>query len=519
MKPNFIWVCLVITGFNVSLPNLLAQVKLPAIFCNSMVLQQKSDAPIWGWADPGEQIQIQASWLKNSISEQADNHGKWKTTLQTPSAGGHYSIIIKGQNEIILSDVLIGEVWICSGQSNMEVSLEWLGDEINKKEIEQANNPLIRIFDINNNYAASEQQDCQGSWPTWRPVNSETVKSFSAVGYYFGKNLQKELNVPIGLISSNWGGTPAEGWIDLDTIRKFEALREAANILTVTRKDSQRPEDIINRNFTEWFAKVTAQDQGIKNKWFNKELIDANWQNINQPVSWSNTALKGFDGTIWFRKDFIFATDANIQESTLYLGGIDDIDSVWVNGNFVGTTYSRAVNRMYKIPAAFMNKDRNIIAVRVIDAGGEGGFLGKEKDLRIEMTPEISLSLAGQWKYKISREGIDWPKPIFTSFGPTFPSTLYNGMISPIIPFKIAGVIWYQGENNVRFPIEYRSLFPALIQNWRTRWGQGDFPFYYVQIAPWQYNNNLCSQAIREAQMMSLSVPSTGMVVTMDIGA
>ena len=323
-----------------------SNIKPAAVFCDHMVLQQKSNVPIWGWSSPDEKITVQPNWLQENASVTADKQGNWKLEIKTPQAGGPYTIKISGQNEIILSDVLIGEVWVCSGQSNMEVSLDWLGTEISKKDIKEANNQQIRIYDIKDRFSFYEEKDFTGSWNTWLPATSDNIRWFSAVGYYFGKRLQEELNVPIGLISSHWGGTPAESWMDIDTIKKFQRLEKPAEIISDARNGNKNP-DVFNQNS---------------------------------------------------------------------------------------------------------------------------------------------------------------------------PTALFNAMIAPLIPYKIAGVIWYQGEGNVGFPIEYRKLFPAMIEDWRSRWGQGDFPFYYVQIAPWDYGDNTCSQALREAQTMALSLPNTGMAVTMDIG-
>ncbi|MFA5292979.1 MAG: sialate O-acetylesterase [Phycisphaerae bacterium] len=495
-----------------------SDIKPAAIFCDHMVLQQKSDAPIWGWSSPGEKITVQASWLKDSVSAVADKHGSWKLEIRTPDAGGPYNIKISGQNEIILSDVLIGEVWLCSGQSNMVIPLDWLGTEKSKKDIEEANNPQIRIFDIKDRFSIYEEKDCIGSWNAWLPATSDNIKLFSAVGYYFGERLQEELNVPIGLISSHWGGTAAESWMDLDTIKKFQRLKKSAEIISRARDRNEPPDDAFRKVADDWLKKVNVQDDGIKHKWFEKDMNDADWPQMNQPSRWSGTSLNGVYGIVWFRKEFALPTTASPQNMVLDLGNIDDIDSVWINNNYISTTIGYSTRRTYKIPAAFLNEGRNVIAVRIINTGGDGGFAAAKENLKITSAGKETYSLAGQWRYKTSNPKTDWQTPQFTVINQSSPTALFNTMIAPLIPFRIAGVIWYQGESNVLFPIEYRTLFPAMIKNWRNRWQQGAFPFYYVQIAPCNYGDNAYSQALREAQMMTLSEPNTGMAVTMDIG-
>ena len=499
-------------------PAAYSDVRLSALFCNGVVLQQKSDAPIWGWASPGEKITINASWQKEEISTAANEKGDWKAILKTPQAGGPYIIKVKGQNEIVLSDVLIGEVWFCSGQSNMEVSIGWLGTDRSKKDIAEANNPLIRIFDIKDKYSAYEEKECAGEWSPWRTVTPDNIQWFSAVGYYFGKRLQENLNVPIGLISSHWGGTPAESWTDLNSVKRFQRFEKPAEILTGIREKNEDSDTAFKNILDQWLAKVAVEDDGIKNKWFAADADAADWSQMNQPTWWGSSELKGIHGIVWFRKEFTLPMDAEPVDLELNLGKIDDIDSVWLNGNYIGTTIGCDVTRIYKIPAAFLSKGKNIIAVRVIDTGGDGGFVSEAKDLKICQAGKDLQFLAGQWQYKAGNPKTDWQVPSFTAINQNFPSALFNAMVAPVIPFRIAGALWYQGEANVGLPMEYRELFPAMIEGWRKKWGQGSFPFYYVQIAPWEYGDMWFSQALREAQMLTLSLPNTGMAVTMDIG-
>lgn len=491
-----------------------ADVKLAAIFCDHMVLQQNSNAPIWGWGLPGEKITVSPSWQQETAAAVVDNSGSWKTLIKTPKAGGPFTIKVKGKNEIEVKDILIGEVWVCSGQSNMEVPMGWLGTARSRNDIAEANNKNIRIFDIKDRFSLFEEKDCTGQWETWYPATSEHIQWFSAVGYYFGKRLQEQLNIPIGLISTHWGGTAAESWMDLQTIKKFKRLDSAAEILTDIRDKNEDPDVAFGKIMDNWLEKVAADDNGIKENWFANDAADSNWTNIEQPNIWSNTSLKDHHGIVWFRKNFDLTSNTSNME--LDLGKIDDIDSVWINEHYIGTTIGCDVKRIYRVPAEYLKIGKNNITVRVIDTGGDGGFFGDKADMKIFSKEPISL--AGTWKYKTSNPKTDWQEPKFSGLNQYLPTSLFNAMVAPLIPFRIAGVIWYQGEGNVVFPIEYRTLFPAMIKDWRDRWNQGPFSFYYVQIAPWEYGDNSFSQALREAQMMTLSEPNTGMAVTMDIG-
>lgn len=310
-----------------------ANVSLPTIFGNHMVLQQNAEVPFWGWARATEEISITTSWDGKTITTKGDPNAQWKVLLTTPAAGGPYSITIKGYNTIVLEDILIGEVWLCSGQSNMEMSANW-GIDNKEEAIKNANHPNIRFFNVAQRTADAPQINLDGQWQVCTP---ETMQHTSAVAYFFGRELAENLDVPIGLIHSSWGGSPAEAWVN---------------------------------------AKVITADETL-----------------------STESIK-------------------IQE-------------------------------------------------------------------------------------------MEW--------APREPGKAYNAMLAPIIPYRIAGALWYQGETNTYSPVTYARLLPALINNWRSEWGY-EFPFYYVQIAPFNYGRPLEGAVLRDAQRRSMITPNTGMVVTSDIG-
>ncbi len=489
------------------------ETKVSSLFCDHMVLQQKSVCPIWGWAMPNEKITITPSW-QQSITTITDSNGSWQAQMTTPSAGGPYTIKIKGSREIVISDVLIGEVWLCSGQSNMDMTMNNLNTERSRNDIAQANNNQIRIFDVSNRYSLFEEKDFIPQWTPWRTACSENIGSFSAVAYYFGKRLQEELNVPVGLVLTSLGGTPAESWMDLETIKKFPRFDVAAEIISDVRDKNEDPDIAYGKMMDNWLKKIALDDDGIKNKWFGFDCNEVDWTESQQPTAWSQTPLKDTQGIVWYRKYFNLASANTNMELTL--GRVDEIDSVWINENYIGTTFGYEKTRTYRIDAEHLKKGKNIIAVRIINTIGDGGFIGSNSDMKLSSGSQ-QTDLSGTWKYKVVNANIDLPDPRFASLNSNFPTSLFNAMIAPLIPFRIAGVIWYQGESNVSHPIEYRTLFPAMIKNWRTRWNQGDFPFYYVQIAPFEYGPKCKSQALREAQLLTLAEPNTGMAVTMDI--
>ncbi len=503
-----------------------AKVKLPAIFSDSMVLQQKSDVAVWGQADVGEKVYVLGSWMKSVVSTKAGKDGQWQVKIKTPEAGGPYTLTIQGKNKQTLHEVLIGEVWVCSGQSNMELPLRSADNA--QEEIKAADFPQIRLFTVQRFSAMTPQEDCVGQWKMCSP---DTVGSFSAVGYLFGRELHQKLNVPVGLIHTSWGGTPVEAWTSEKTLKSFKAYKPIFEKM----KEAERPvsEEIKTQNeraVAEWDEKVSAIDPGTQQNWQDPKLDVSDWKNIDLPQVWSGTELEKVDGIVWYRRVTNLPPPWMRMDMEVYLGSIDDADTVWFNGVKIGSTTVYDQERRYIIPRSVLHVGSNVIAVRVFDNYLEGGFTGTEDQMRIGPVGadiKIYATLAGKnkWKYKASlldKELPALPKVSKGQFNKNAPTTLYNGMISPLVPFGIAGAIWYQGEANIARPAEYAKLFPAMIADWRKRWAIGDFPFYWVQIAPYSSRNGVGggnSAYLREAQMKALdAVKNGGMAITMDIG-
>jgi len=530
---------IITTGFILTT---LSAMELPALFTDNMVLQQSTNVKIWGKASPGKMITIESSWGEKATAVTADD-GHWKTDIKTPAAGGPYSLSISDKDTVIkINDLLIGEVWFCSGQSNMEMPVQgWPPNDLidnYQQEIEQAKYPEIRMFTVARNAALFNQDDVIGNW---RKCDPQSVKSFSATAYFFGKKLYKDLQVPIGLIHSSWGGTPAQAWMDEEHLQKYpeykavidqidgslEKITEQKAWLDNLQQLILGPADNVNR-----FEELDFMDNAVKEAAFD----DHGWQTMSLPRLWEDSQIGAFDGVVWFRREVDLSSFNQDQDLILELGPIDDMDITYVNGVEVGRHMKEgfwSVKRKYTIPANVIKKGSNIIAVKVVDNQGGGGIYGSADDMKIypSENPGKILSLAGEWKflpvaeYKnasfylfdiADKQYYKRPKVPVES-NPDTPTTLYKGMVHPVVPYTIKGTIWYQGEANVNNPKQYEELFPDLIGNWRDVWGLGDFPFYFVQIAPYDYGDGQ-SWKLRDAQRKTLRVPNTGMAVTLDIG-
>ena len=501
-----------------------ADVRLPAVFSDQMVLQQRSSVVVWGWAEPGERVRVKGSWQwLGGATTVADDRGTWRVQLNTPRAGGPHTLTIQGNNEIVLNDVLIGEVWVCSGQSNMEWTFGRLNTDEARNAVETADFPHIRLFTVHKNIALEPQADCTGQWRVCTP---ETVSEFSAVAFYYGRALHQALDVPIGLINTSWGGTVAEAWTSAEALRAHGDFEDVLERIQNPQAYEQAVKARFEKELDEWEKSLAAIDPGTNENWFHPLYDDSDWKTMELPSLWSGTELEEVDGIVWFRRVTNLPPSWARNDLELHLGPIDDIDTVWVNGVRIGTTRGWDKPRTYRLPASVLRVGPNVIAVRVIDLRSEGGFGGTEEDMRIGppgADVKACATVARTWKYKIGYTGTVPPPPQAAeqAVNQNTPTALYNAMIHPLIPFRIAGAIWYQGESNRNRAIQYRTLFPAMIRDWRSQWGQGHFPFYYVQIAPYSYGNSeaVDSALLREAQMLALkAVPNVGMAVTMDIG-
>ncbi len=501
----------------------LGDIRLPAIIGDNMVLQQGKVVPIWGWAEPGEEVMVSVSWHSMQWGVKAGADGKWMFRMSCPEAGGPYEMTLKGKNTIALKNIMAGEVWVCSGQSNMEWPVAAAAN--GTQEVAAADYPNIRLFTVKKKIADAPEADCVGSWSQCSPP---TVPGFSAVGYFFGRYLHKELDVPVGLINTSWGGTVAEAWTSGGALAKMPEFKAAVERIAAAKADPEGAMKKYRDELEQWQKKVElvgAEGKGC----VEADFDDSGWSEMELPVLWEQGGLANFDGLVWFRKTVDVPEGLAGAELTLELGPIDDMDRTWVNGVKVGGHEEAGqwtTPRSYKIPSNVIKAGRNVIVVRVLDTGGGGGIYGKAEQLKLEAGGAAGeISLAGKWRYKVGydlRKMPPQPQPPRWANNPNIPTVLYNGMISPLIPFAIQGAIWYQGESNAARAYQYRELFPLMITNWRQDWKTGEFPFLFVQLANFMAVDAEPVESawaeLREAQLMTLKLANTGMAVIIDIG-
>lgn len=501
-----------------------AMVKLPALFSNNMVLQRQTNAAIWGTATAGKTVTVQTSWNKKTYWAKADAGGNWSLKVSTPGYGGPFSISVAEENTIKLENVLIGDVWLCSGQSNMEMPLAGWGKVMNyQQEIAAANYPAIRLLQalhVTSNTPAKDLAVRNNGWDICTP---QTIAEFSAAAYFFAREIYEKTKIPVGLIHSSWGGTIAEAWTSFETLQTLPDFAAAAKKVRTTPELDKASYD---EQMKQWGQKKNQADKGLvsgKPVWAAMDLDTSGWQTMQLPGLWENKGYPDLDGVVWFRKKVTIPGSWNDKDLALSLSTIDDDDITYFNGVQVGATIGYDHDRVYKVPASLAKKGDNYITVRVMDNGGGGGLYGDAKQMFLGTTAGQQIDLSGNWIYKISFTFKDLPPAPESPQNPDRPGVLYNAMIHPITRFAIKGVIWYQGESNAGRAGQYRELFPALIEDWRKRFPSGDFPFYFVQLANYRKRASLPAASdwaeLREAQLMTTRLPHTGMATIIDIGA
>lgn len=507
----------------ISLQPVTANVSLPSIFTDNMVLQQQSDVPLWGKADADEKVNVSTSWNGQVYETKAGSDGKWTVKVKTPAAGfTPYEISIKGRNTISLKNILIGEVWVCSGQSNMEMPLAGWGKVLNyEKEIAEAKYPSIRLLRVANTSANQPQPEAKLEGSGWVECSPATISEFSSVAYFFARDLLKNRNFPVGLIDTNWGGTVAEAWASASTLKLMPDF--ADEVRKIESASDEEAVKTFQEEFAAWDKKVKESDPGYsdgKALWASAGFDDSGWKTMKLPALWEDQ-LPGFDGIVWFRKTVELPAAMRGKELTLSLAMIDDNERTFCNGELIGSTDGYDRLRVYQIPSHLTKNGTLQLVLRVLDTGGGGGIYGDESKLFLARGKE-KISLAGEWKYKLSVDLKSIPQvPLNPQGNPNRPSVLYNAMIHPLVPFTIRGAIWYQGESNADRAFQYRDLFPMMIMDWRTQWGS-ELDFYFVQLANFMQKEQEPGESawaeLREAQLMTLHLAHTGMAVTIDIG-
>lgn len=501
-----------------------AKVKLPSIFSDYMVFQQKTKAAVWGKADPGKTINISTTWSRVRYSSKADELGNWKILVATPSYGGPYAMTISDGDPLILMNIMIGEVWVCSGQSNMEMPLAGWG-KVNdyEQEIAAAKYPEIRLLQVDHVTSNFPLDDAKVANSGWKPCIPQYVAEFSSVAYFFAREIYNKTKVPIGLIHTSWGGTIAEAWTSGATLKTMPDFVEAVNKIENAEKDKSGPS--LEQQLASWQQLVLAKDTGLvagKPAWIANSLDVSSWKTMSLPTEWEQAGMPGFDGVVWFRKNISIPQAWEGKELTINLGTIDDNDITFFDGEKIGETEGYNKPRSYTIPANKVKAGTFALVVRVFDGSGGGGIYGNKDVISLVSEGGSRFSLDGEWQYKVGLNLKDIPPTPALSTSPNRTTVLYNAMIHPFLQFPIKGAIWYQGESNADRAHQYRTLFPAMITDWRKQWGIGDFPFYFVQLANFmKVDEKPVASAwaeLRDAQRGTLSLPNTGMAVSIDLG-
>jgi sialate O-acetylesterase len=487
---------------------LTAQIRLPRLVSNGMVLQRDQVVRLWGWASPNEEVKL--TFKGKTYSTKATQAGSWQLELPAQQAGGPYELVFSASNEVKVSNVLFGDVWLCSGQSNMELPLERVRDTY-ASLLAKINFPQIRQFEVTDTYNFKEpNSDVVGG--KWIEATSPSLYQFSAAAFFFALEIYQKHHVPIGLINSALGGSPAEAWISEERLQAFpSALAEGERFKRQALIDSiETAEKALS---TAWYKQLNQTDIGLQRDW--KHELETDWKLIEMPAYFPENT----NGSFWLRKEIIVPKSMVGKPAKLLLGRIVDADSVFVNGRFVGSVSYQYPPRRYLLANDVLKEGKNTVVVRLISNSGQAGFI-TEKPYQLIVEGETPISLEGTWGYK---QGTIMPVAPSQTFIRWKPFGLYNGMIAPLLNYKIKGVLWYQGESNAsRNPEDYSALMKTLIEDWRNRWQLGNFPFIFVQLANFMEAKDKPSESswarLRQAQLETLVNPNTGMAVAIDLG-
>lgn len=540
-----------------------ADVKLPGWMTSNMVLQQQTTMRLTATAKKGATVKITTSWDKQTIKAQADKQsGAFAFDLRVPAAGGPYTLTFDDGKKLVLDNVMAGEVWFCSGQSNMEMPVKGWGKVQNwEQEVASANHPLVRLFQVKKVVAISPQTEVPlGHTNGWAVCTPAMVEEFSAAAYFFAREVSQKLGIAVGVVNSSWGGTPAESWASLEALEGVTGFETHAKRLFETGFDKDKVNQLYWDEKAEWMKEAYGNDLGLQNGqidkalWAAPDFNDAAWQKMAQPCGWDISApLKDFDGIVWMRRVVDIPAALAGKDLKLNLGNIDDEDVTYWNGQRVGMTSGWNHNRSYTVKGNLVKAGRNVITVRIYDTSGNGGFCGDAKNFNIT-SGKTNLSLTGDWNWQKSVDAATLKAQAPKGVEPKspndawYPSGLYNSMVAPFLDMPVRGFLWYQGCSNVGRAVQYESLFEAMILDWQKRFNKKAevtaypkpapqensprrffereeskaIPFYFVQIANYLSRKDLQPQsewaAIREAQRKSLQLDGVGMAVNIDIG-
>ncbi|MDR2883123.1 MAG: beta galactosidase jelly roll domain-containing protein [Alistipes sp.] len=518
-----------------------ARVTLPRLVSDGMVLQRDTPLKVWGWADTGETVKL--TFQNKTYSTRTGRGGEWSISLPALSPGGPYTLTVAGNRsggeEIVLHDVMVGDVWMCSGQSNMETFVYRVMD-LYADEIRAFNYPNIRYFRVQTRTAFGRQEaDVAGEWV---PAVADRISNLSVLALFFAREMYEHNGVPVGLIHNAVGGTPIEAWMSPEYMQKYPAPWAQVEMFSRPGYLDSLNAAAANAAPRPRLNPMNDNDPGV-GRWFRPDIDDSDWGTMSLPGYWSEKGLERVPGTMWFRREVtLTAEQAVARNATLRMGTIVDSDSTWVNGTFVGNITYQYPPRVYPVPAGVLREGRNVIATRVTSNSGNGGFVeqkpyklfvgrdpwGQQIDRIGDPAPAgpgWEIDLSGDWKYRVGAQiprttggagtgagrGNFAPRPSNNS-----PTGLYNGVVAPVRNYALRGFLWYQGESNAGRAAEYRNMMADLIEGWRREWNDPQKPFLYVQL-PNMLDGNGWAE-MRDVQRQTLRIPATGMATTLGAG-
>lgn len=482
------------------------------IFGDDMVLQRGKPNTFWGFSDPGDKVRVEIG--DKSATGTAGPDRRWQVKIDPPATGGPYTIKISGKQTVELHNVLVGDVWLCGGQSNMGLSLRAVNNA--EEEIKAANYPDIRFIEVLG-HSTYHRNDLIGG--NWNAVSPETAARVSAVGYFFARKVQQEMHIPIGLVVDAVGGTPTESWTSAESLRNLHDFD--VPLAELDRLAAENGPEYGNY-IMHWYDRY---DVGQKGNWASPSFDDTDWKPVTIPGGFAELGVPETPALVYFRKEVDLPDPLPQGRAMMFLGSIERMDTVYVNGTSVGGSSWVENPRVYFMRPGVLKPGKNLITIRVFKTKPNGGFLGKAEDLRLVLGDRSVVSLAGEWKGKLSVDGRP-PQalPIAWENWPVMPAVLYQGMLQPVAPLSIAGAMWYQGEQNSPRGYQYRRILPVMIADWRKLFDQGDFPFYIVQLPAFKHHSDTPVEGdewteLRESQaVVAATVPKTCLAVTIDTG-
>jgi sialate O-acetylesterase len=482
------------------------------IFGNHMVLQRGRPATIWGWSRRGDHVHVQIA--AESATGVAGSDGRWQVSMVPPPMGGPYIVkVTDGQQTVQFDDVMVGDVWICGGQSNMELPLRFTDDAA--KAAKEASYPDIRYFTVDEHTAYQPAYTLGGSWNV---VSPQTAGSLSAVAFYFARRLEQETHVPIGLVVDSVGGSAGESWASAAALRP---LRDYDIPLAKLARLAAEGEPAYGNYVMPWYDEY---DVGLKQKWYSPDYDSSAWKTVQLPGGFAALGVPITPAVAWFRKEVTLPKQLPQGVALISLGEVQRMDSVYVNGAFVDGSAWVEHPRIYRLPPDVLKPGRNLIAIRIFKTEPHGGFLDGPSEIHLTLGDHNVIPLAGAWQGRISVDArAPHPMPLHFANWPVMPAVLFNGMLTPVAPLSITGAIWYQGEQNSPRGYEYRKLLPAVIASWRRLFEQADLPFYVVQLPAFGPRSSTPTDDgwadIRESQaIVAAKVPHSCLAVTIDTG-